>query len=121
MSISYRPERFYPRGPRNVRVGNLFKLCVKGLGPIAGLSLLTDLAVAGAWTQPPGHFYTRIEAASFVTDRQYDSRGNQIFYAADLEGVRLATYRNRQVRAYAEYGLLPRVTTVASLAYQRLE
>src|SRR5688500_2196466 len=93
---------------------------------LAGLLALSVLpspreARAGAWTQPPGHFYAKLEGASFVTDRAFDPDGEEAPYAVDSLRTRTATYRNRQVRGYFEYGFLPRLTGTVSLAYHRLE
>lgn len=93
---------------------------------LAGLLVLSIAgpngeARAGAWTQPPGHFYAKIEVASVVTDRAFDPDGEEAPYAVDSLRTRTATYRNRQVRGYFEYGLLPRLTGIVSLAWHRLE
>jgi hypothetical protein len=85
------------------------------------ISLTPREVRAGAWTQPPGHFYAKLEGASIVTDRAFDPDGEEAPYAVDSLRTRTATYRNRQVRGYLEYGFLPRLTGTVSLAYHRLE
>jgi hypothetical protein len=90
---------------------------VTGTAPL----FLPHQAWAGAWTQPRGGYYTKVEVAGLSTDEQFDAEGNRVEYAADAARIRTAVYSNRQVRAYGEYGFTPWLTGVASMAYQRLE
>jgi hypothetical protein len=90
------------------------------LAAIAALSPLAPAspARAGAWTQPKGSVYARLEAAGLVTDRVFNAAGEEIDYISALSP---GEYRERQVRGYLEYGIAPRFTLVAATAFQDLE
>jgi hypothetical protein len=88
---------------------------------LAQFVLWAPEAGAGAWTQPRGHYYAKFEAATIVTDRAFDPDGDEAPYAVDSLRARPATYRNRQLRGYLEYGFLPRLTGILSVSYHRLE
>lgn len=75
-------------------------------------------AQAGAWTLPVGGYYLTISAAALSTDQVFDADGERVDYISALSP---GTYQERQLRAYAEYGLAPRVTLVASTSFQWLE
>lgn len=75
-------------------------------------------ARAGAWTEPRGGYYLKLEAAGIRIDQVFDAAGNQVDYISALSP---GTYQERQVRVYAEYGLAPRLTLVGATAYQNLE
>lgn len=72
-------------------------------------------ARGGAWTQPPGGFYQKLEAATTRTDREYDASGRQTPF---VSGLTPAEYRRTEVRWYGEYGLAAGWTVVGSLTWQ---
>jgi hypothetical protein len=82
------------------------------------LSAVPVPALAGAWTQAPGGYYLRVEAASRSTDEEFDATGGRQAY---FSGLSPAEYRGRQVRLYGEYGLAPGWTLLGSTAWQSLE
>ncbi|MDZ4803404.1 MAG: hypothetical protein SGI90_00910 [Candidatus Eisenbacteria bacterium] len=90
--------------------------------PLAGWALFRILApgpaLAGAWTQPRGHYYLKIEAAGLSTNQVFNADGHRVDYISALSP---GTFKERQIRAYAEYGLAPRLTLVGATAYQSLE
>jgi len=93
-------------------------LCILGMGL---LTVSSREAGAGAWTQPAGGFYAKIEGAVTNTDREFDRNGENVHYAVDSLRVRPASYDNRQIRGYLEYGLARRLTSVLSLSWQTIE
>ncbi len=88
------------------------------IGVLLILIQIPDPARAGAWTQPRGGYYLKLEAAGLSTDQAFDAAGNQVDYISALSP---GTYQERLMRAYAEYGLAPRLTLVGATAYQWLE
>ncbi len=74
-------------------------------------------ARAGAWTQPPGGFYAKVEGAARSTRERFDASGDRVNMVSGLSPAR---YDTKQLRGYAELGLIPNLTGVASLAWQRL-
>jgi len=94
----------------------LSRLALGGLAWI--LVSIPHRALAGAWTEPPGGYYLKLEAAGLSTDQVFDAAGNLVDYISALSP---GTYQERQLRLYAEYGLATRLTLVGATAYQRLE
>jgi len=90
----------------------------------AGIALAWTLigtipaARAGAWTQPKGGFYAKLEAAGLTTDRVFNAAGDEIDYISALSP---GEYRERQIRGYVEYGITPSVTLIGSTALENLE
>ena len=72
---------------------------------------------AGAWTQPQGGFYSKLAGLSFSSVAYLDLDGERQDRAEDPRGE----LSDRGYSAYLEYGLLERLTLVASLPYKSLE
>ena len=72
---------------------------------------------AGAWTQPQGGFYSKLTGLSFSSLAYLDTDGER----KDRATAPREELSDRGLSAYLEYGLLDRLTLVASLPYKRLE
>ena len=72
---------------------------------------------AGAWTQPQGGFYSKLAGLSFSSRAYLDLDGERRDRAQDPQ----EELSDRGYSAYLEYGLLDRLTLVASLPYKSLE
>ena len=72
---------------------------------------------AGAWTQAPGGLYCKIAGLSFRSPEYLDAAGERQVRAAKPSVEELS---DRNISAYLEYGLLERLTLVATLPYKRL-
>ena len=72
---------------------------------------------AGAWTQAKGGFYSKLAGLSFSSRAYLDADGNREDRAVDPR----EELSDRGLSAYLEYGLLDRLTVVASLPYKRLD
>lgn len=84
------------------------------------LAAVPDFAVAGAWTQPPGHLYGRLSYAGIDSRSRLDAEGMRIGLEAPGQPVRGTEYRDRELRIYAEYGVREGFTAYGSIAYKRL-
>ena len=71
---------------------------------------------AGAWTQPQGGFYSKLAGLSFSSLAYLDTDGERHDRAVDPQ----EELSDRGLSAYLEYGLLDRLTLVASLPYKSL-
>ena len=71
---------------------------------------------AGAWTQPQGGFYSKLAGLSFSSRAVLNTDGERQDRAVDPR----EELSDRGLSAYLEYGLLDRLTLVASLPYKRL-
>jgi hypothetical protein len=96
-------------------------------GRIAWLALLLPFACflpsqarGGAWTQPPGVAYVRAAYAWQSSRVRFDETGEKIGLEPPGSVRHDTEYRAREVRIYAEYGLLSRVTPYGSVAYKRV-
>lgn len=86
--------------------------------PLAAILLIAPAQLcAGAWTQSPGGLYCKIAGLSFRSQEYLDAAGDRQVRAAKPSMEEL---RDKNVSAYLEYGLLERLTLVASLPYKRL-
>ena len=72
---------------------------------------------AGAWTQPQGGFYSKLAGLSFSSRAYLDLDGERRDRGKDPQ----EELSDRGYSAYLEYGLLDRLTMVASLPYKSLE
>ena len=87
--------------------------------PLAAI-LLTAIPTqlhAGAWTQSPGGLYCKIAGLSFRSQKYLDAAGDRQVRAAKPSMEELS---DKNISAYLEYGLLERLTLVASLLYKHL-
>ncbi len=71
---------------------------------------------AGAWTQPQCGFYSKLAGLSFSSRAVLNTDGERQDRAVDPR----EELSDRGLSAYLEYGLLDRLTLVASLPYKRL-
>ena len=71
---------------------------------------------AGAWTQSKGGFYSKLAGLSFSSLAYLDTDGERHDRAVDPQ----EELSDRGLSAYLEYGLLDRLTLVASLPYKSL-
>ena len=72
---------------------------------------------AGAWTQPLGGMYCKIAGLSFRSQDYLDAGGDRQVRVAKPSIEELS---DESISAYLEYGLLERLTLVATLPYKRL-
>ena len=72
---------------------------------------------AGAWTQAPGGMYFKIAGLSFRSQDYLDAIGDRRERVAKPS---LEELSDESISAYLEYGLLERLTLVATLPYKRL-
>ena len=72
---------------------------------------------AGAWTQSPGGLYFKIAGLSFRSQDYLDADGDR---QARVAKPSMEELSDRSISAYLEYGLLERLTLVATLPYKRL-
>lgn len=79
------------------------------------------LAGAGAWTQSPTQLYGRLTYAWLDSRTRFDAQGNRIGLEEPGQPARDTEYRDREVRAYIEYGVAERLTAYGSFAYKRLQ
>ena len=87
--------------------------------PLAALLLAIAPAQlhAGAWTQAPGGMYFKIAGLSFRSQDYLDATGDRRERVAKPSMEELS---DESISAYLEYGLLERLTLVATLPYKRL-
>lgn len=71
---------------------------------------------AGAWTQPKGGFYSKLAGLSFSSLAYLDTDGKRLDRVKDPR----EELSDRGYSAYLEYGVLDRLTVVASLPYKSL-
>ena len=108
-------------------------LLLRRLIPLAALMLaaVPQNLGAGAWTQSPGGLYLKIAGLSFRSQEYFDpsgkwvEKGDTISIAISENGTRKEVLADRELRdlnmaAYLEYGLMERLTLVATLPYKRL-
>ena len=81
------------------------------------LALAPTQLHAGAWTQAPGGMYFKIAGLSFRSQDYLDAVGDQRERVAKPSMEELS---DESISAYLEYGLLERLTLVATLPYKRL-
>ena len=72
---------------------------------------------AGAWTQSPGGLYFKLAGLSFRSQDYLDAAGDR---QARVAKPSMEELSDRNISAYLEYGLLERLTLVATLPYKRL-
>ena len=89
------------------------------MGVYAALFILAILgwappAFAGAWTQPQGGHYAKLAVNYLEARSDLDADGNK------LSKPRMGRLRDFSVATYIEYGILRRLTLVASAPYKRL-
>jgi len=77
-------------------------------------------ARGGAWTQPLGRGYWRAAFAWQSSRVRFDENGSRVGLEAQGSARQDTEYRAREIRIYAEYGLLSSFTPYGSLAYKRL-
>ena len=75
---------------------------------------MTCAAFAGAWTQKWGGYYFKLAAGYLNSTKDIDADGKQV------EKASMGELRDLNYSAYLEYGLLDRLTLVASAPYKRL-
>lgn len=76
---------------------------------LAAAILLPATATAGPWVKAPGETYVKVSGSTFESDKAYDVDGNLVDVPYD--------YSNHEVRAYAEFGVLPTVGMTLSVPY----
>ena len=81
------------------------------------LALAPTQVHAGAWTQAPGGMYCKIAGLSFRSQDYLDATGERRERVAKPSMEALS---DQSMSAYLEYGLLERLTLVATLPYKRL-
>ena len=77
---------------------------------------IPQLAWAGAWAQPKGHYYTKLSSIFYRSDEVFDAVGDRqpiTIYGSD--------FRANQGFLYVEYGLLERLTLITQLSGASLE
>ncbi len=79
------------------------------------LATVPACALAGAWTQPPGHLYARLSFAGINACHRFDSGGALIGLEGPGMPARGTEYRGREMRGYAEYGVTAGLTAYGSL------
>ena len=73
----------------------------------------SEQARAGAWLREPGEVYAKLGLSRQTADRLFGAKSNKRLPTAELT--------DDAVDFYAEYGLHPRWTSVASLSLRRME
>ena len=87
--------------------------------PLAALLLaaIPTQLHAGAWTQAPSGLYFKIAGLSFRSQDYLDAAGDR---QERVPKPSIEELSDRNISAYLEYGLLERLTLVATLPYKRL-
>ena len=80
----------------------------------------TSPLFAGAWVQPQGSYYVKLWVAEFRADQEFGLQGERQRLYLAAGSWRQATLEERSAGLYAECGLTPQLTLVASLPWKRL-
>lgn len=103
-----------PSRPR--RLAALLGLMLPPLIALA-TSLYATPAQAGAWAQPDKGAYLKLSYGFSAGSDQYKDRGDVFpLLSEDIDG----SYQGMGLYAYAEFGLLPRLTIFGATAFQQL-
>jgi hypothetical protein len=75
----------------------------------------TSEVSAGAWSQPKGHYYTKISGISYSSEEVFDDMGERAPMGVDDN-----QFYSRQTFVYGEYGLRDRLTITGQVGGGRL-
>ncbi|NNE09791.1 MAG: hypothetical protein HKN20_14625 [Gemmatimonadetes bacterium] len=93
-------------------------------GLLAAFVLLlgSEPALAGAWTQAEKGYFFKISGNYLNTDREFDSDGNEIDLFATIEDEERTNgeFRDVNVSAYLEYGVIDGVTLIGNVAVKNV-
>ena len=79
-------------------------------GILTCLGGLRDQALAGAWSQPKGHYYAKLSGILYTSDEVYNDMG-----VRQAQGMDNDSFDGTQGFLYVEYGLQDRLTIIGQV------
>ncbi|RMG67519.1 MAG: hypothetical protein D6715_04625 [Calditrichaeota bacterium] len=93
---------------------------ISRMGLLSFLVLLLPLALwAGAWPQPKGHYFFKLDVSYLSTDEEFNFQADKIPILGDFPGYGNVEFRDLAVTFYGEYGITSRLTGIVTLPFKR--
>ncbi|MFQ5600029.1 MAG: hypothetical protein ACE5G2_05695 [Candidatus Krumholzibacteriia bacterium] len=106
--------------PKSVMMRPLAQITWRIMAAVGILPLLPTNTLAGAWTQQKSGYYFSISASYFFTEEEYNHKGERVSIFDERVGFENASFRDFTIAAYFEYGVMDRLTLVATLPFKIL-